>query len=168
MEQCRRIRLARKRAVATEDGVRRKVTRQVEPVENAPRRCDRLVGEDGERGAATESVEDLGDTLVGTRVIEEPRVVQRQIALERVGWAWDAAGPNARATSCAAPPPTIAPISASEIGATPQEISSALAASVMSRSESTRVPSRSKTMSFRVTGLTRRGTPRTKSAFPRR
>src|SRR5260221_2544953 len=53
---------------------------------------------------------------------------------------------NARATSVAAPSPTIRPIRSSGSELASQDSSKALAASAMSRRESTRVPSRSKTI----------------------
>src|SRR5436190_2485705 len=53
---------------------------------------------------------------------------------------------NARATSVAAPSPTMRPIAASDCVAQPHVASSALADSARSRRESTSVPSRSKTM----------------------
>src|SRR6185312_16641942 len=62
------------------------------------------------------------------------------------GWAIATAA-NARATSVAAPSPTMRPMRSSLSGAAPHSTSSALVAFARSRRESTSVPSRSKTMS---------------------
>ena len=56
------------------------------------------------------------------------------------------AAANARATSVAAPSPTMRPIAASDSGRAPHAARSAFADSARSRRESTSVPSRSKTM----------------------
>src|SRR5258708_27533629 len=91
MTQRRRIGLARKRAVAAEHGVVRKIAREIEAVEDASRRRDRLVGQHRERRPASERVEDGGDAVVRPRVVQKKRVVDRQIPIQRVGGALHAA-----------------------------------------------------------------------------
>src|SRR5258705_1633939 len=59
---------------------------------------------------------------------------------------------NARATSTAAPSPTMRPIRSSGSGAAPHSSSRAFAASAISRRESTSVPSKSKTIRAKVKG----------------
>ena len=81
------------------------------------------------------------------RVTQQPLVVDREIALERVGRRRRRRSPRTRAPR--ASPRRRRPSGrsrSSDSGAAPHDSSSALAASAMSRRESTSVPSRSKTM----------------------
>ena len=108
-------------------------TRQVEAVENAPRRGDRFVRQNRERARRRGSASSTrGDAVVRARVIQQPLVVEREIPFERVGRTLDAARlERARDERRRRLSPTIAPIRSSGIGAAPHDSSSALAASAM-------------------------------------
>ena len=92
MRQSRRIGFARERSIPTDDAVRRKISRQIEPRQNPMRRRERFVGEHGERRAARELIEQLRNARVRSGVAQEPAVVDRQKAIEGVGRPLDAGG----------------------------------------------------------------------------
>ena len=71
---------------------------------------ERLVRQHGERARARQRLEHVGHARIRTRVLQQARVVDREKAIERVGGRSIPAAANARATSVAAPSPTMRPI----------------------------------------------------------
>ena len=87
---------------------------------------------------AAERLEHGRDAVVGARVIQQPLVVEGEVALERVGRTRDAARlERARDERAPRRRRPCAPMRSSGSGAAPHDTSSALAASAMSRREST-------------------------------
>ncbi len=96
--------------------------------------------------ALAQEREDLRNPWIGARVHEQPcRRRSPGTCRARRPAARTPAAANARATSVAAPSPTIRPIASSERRGAPDSSSTRFAASARSRRESTSVPSRSKT-----------------------
>ena len=85
MREAGRIGFPRKRTVAADHRVVREEPGQVQAREDATGRAAGLVGEDRQRGPLAQRVQRLRNSHVGARVIEEPRFVDGEEALERVG-----------------------------------------------------------------------------------
>ena len=84
LQEPRRLRLARLRAVAAKHQVR-KVRREPKAVENRLRCADRLVGEHGECPPCGEGVEQFRHPLVRDGMTQQPAVVDAQELLEGIG-----------------------------------------------------------------------------------
>ena len=144
MLETRRIRLADERTVSGNDPFRPEISRQIEAVQDPARGLEWLIRQHGQPSTGAELGENVRDTRIRLRVIEEALVIDRRNRSNAsAGFSAPAAAKARHRTG--APSPTIRPIASSESGPTPYATSVSFAESAMSRRESTSVPSRSKT-----------------------
>ena len=144
------IGLSRQRAVAADNRVRLEEPREIESRRESYRvAASGLLVSTASGVRALERLEHLVDIArIRPRVTSAgARCRSPESASSASGGGATPPAANARATSVAAPSPTMRPIASSGSGAQPHAASSALADSARSRRESTSVPSRSKTMS---------------------